>query len=94
MSTSLKIPLHLFYLFLGTLAGFTVTLFLSNLFFPEHGCISLKGIFWALIYIAFFITTTVQIIKGKKITVSGIIKNLFFCAVLPNALLVLLSVFG
>ena len=94
MDTSLKMFLHIIYLIAGTLLAYSLTLFFSNLFFPETGCISLKGIFWAIIYLAFFITTGAQIISGRNVTVKMILKNLLICAVAPNVLMMILSVFS
>ncbi|MCF2442926.1 hypothetical protein L0657_03080 [Dyadobacter sp. CY345] len=94
MDTSLRIFLHIIYLIAGTVIAYFATLFISNLLFPETGCISLKGIFWAIIYIAFFITTGAQIISGKVVTSKMVAKNLLICAVTPYALLAVLSVFS
>jgi len=93
MDSSLKM-LRVVYLAAGTSVAYAATLFISNLLFPETGCISLKGIFWAIIYIAFFITTLVQIISGKVVNRRMLLKNLLICAVTPHALLMILSVFS
>ncbi len=93
MDTSLKM-LHIIYLIAGTLLAYATTLFVSNLLFPETGCISLKGIFWAIIYSVFFITTVAQIISGTPVTVKKALKNLLICAITPHALIVILSVFS
>jgi len=94
MDATLKIFLHIVYLIAGTLLAYATTLFISNLLFPETGCISLKGIFWAIIYLAFFITTGAQIISGRNVTSKMILKNLLICAVAPNVLIMILSVFS
>lgn len=94
MDVSLKMLMHIIYLIAGTLIAYAITLFTSNLLFPETGCISLKGIFWAIIYIAFFITTGTQIILRKAVTGKMILKNLLICTITPNALLMVLSVFS
>ena len=94
MDTSLKMLLHFIYLISGTLLAYAATLFVSNLLFPETGCISLKGIFWAIIYIAFFITTGAQIISGRIVTCKMIFKNFLICAIAPNVLMMIFSVFS
>jgi len=94
MDTSLRMFLHIICLTAATLLAYAATLFISNLLFPETGCISLKGIFWEIVYLAFFITTGAQIISGRNVTGKRILKNLLICAVAPNALIVILSVFN
>lgn len=73
-------------LLLLTIVSFFALNFLSLLLVPEHGCISLRGIYWAFIHIAFLVTVGFQMALGKIFTVRKLIVLFAGYALLPYAI--------
>lgn len=81
-------------LFLGSLAVFLATMYVSDLLSPDYQFIPLKRIFWGFTYTVFFCITTIQFLRGKLLTVRVILTNLVISVLIPYLWFRLLSVSG
>lgn len=83
---------HLPLLIIGSVAGFFATVFLSGYFFPEHWCVSLRGIYWCLVYILFFVITALRMGSRKNITFWILLRNFLASAVAPYLMFLLITI--
>lgn len=79
-------------LFLGSLAVFLATMYVSDLLSPDYQFIPLKRIFWGFAYTVFFCIRTIQFLRGKLLTVRVILTNLVISVLIPYLWFRLLSV--
>ncbi|WP_254561252.1 hypothetical protein [Dyadobacter diqingensis] len=81
-------------LFIGSLAVFLATMYVSDILSPDYQFIPLKRIFWGFTYTVFFSITTIQFVRGELLTVRLILTNLAISVLIPYLWFRLLSVSG
>ena len=82
---------QLLFLLVGTVAAYFLTLWLSEIVFPVKGNISLRGIFFGIIYMIFFFVTVIPLGIGKPLTIKILVRNLIACFAVPYIFFALLS---